>query len=209
VKWLLLDTCCPRAVVALSVDKKLVASRYLTDTKSHSELLSPAAEEVLTEQKLNFTDLSGVAVGIGPGSFIGSRIGLSYAKGVCVALDIPLVGISTLAAFAFEHSLPLGEGYAVIDARRGEFYAQKFSRTVLGVKALDEAHLIPADQIDALVAQSDFVAGMPAGVGPSAEGLHAAFLALDDFTDQKLTLVPQYVRDPDAKPQADQPLRLK
>jgi tRNA threonylcarbamoyl adenosine modification protein YeaZ len=195
--------------VALNIDEKLVASRYLTDTKSHSECLAPAADEVLAEQNLSFTDLSGVAVGIGPGSFIGSRIGLSYAKGVCVALDIPLVGISTLAAFACEPSLPFGEGYAVIDARRGEFYAQKFTRASSGVNALDEAHLVQATQIEEIAAKSDFVAGLPAGVGPSAEGLHAAFLSLVDLTDQKLTLVPQYVRDPDAKPQADQPLRLK
>src|SRR5689334_11978411 len=100
MNWLLLDTCCPRAVVVLSVDKKVAAHRYLTDTRAHSEMLSPCIDEILAECGKTYRDLSGVVVGTGPGSFIGSRIALAYAKGLCVALDIPLVGVGTLVAFA-------------------------------------------------------------------------------------------------------------
>ena len=164
-------------------------------------MLSPCVDEILAECGKTYRDLSGVVVGTGPGSFIGSRIALAYAKGLCVALDIPLVGIGTLAAFAHEPQLPQGTGYAVVDARRAEFYAQKFSRTGV-VTELGAPHLVPAAQVDQMVSESDFVAGLPSGIGPSAQGLHAAFLALEILSDSKLTLVPQYVRDPDAKPMA-------
>lgn len=199
MNWLLLDTCCPRAVVVLSVDNKVCAHRYLTDTRAHSEMLSPCVDELLAECGKTYHDLSGVVVGTGPGSFIGSRIALAYAKGLCVALDIPLVGIGTLTCFAHEPQLRQGIGYAVIDARRAEFYAQKFSRAKVVIE-LEAPRLVPAAQIDQMVAESDFVAGLPSGIGPSAEGLHAAFLGLENLVDSKLTLVPQYVRDPDAKP---------
>lgn len=198
MNWLLIDTCCQRALVALAQGDKVVAVRYLGETKKHSELLAPAVKEIMAEAGLEMVDLDGVAAGKGPGSFIGSRIGIAYAKGVCVALDIPLWGVGTLSAFASDPALPSGRGVALIDARRGEFYVQTFERNPSGeTKALDAAHLVAADQIEALKSAFSFAAQ---GEGPSAEGLLRAFLSLEERRDERDTLVPDYVRDPDAKP---------
>jgi tRNA threonylcarbamoyl adenosine modification protein YeaZ len=202
MNWLLIDTSCPRAVVALSVDGKSASVRYLLETKKHSELLAPAVKEVLSEAKIEMKDLNGIAVGKGPGSFIGSRIAMAFAKGVCVALDIPLVGLGTLSAIGHEPGLPVGEGVAVIDARRGEYYIQSTGS--------NEPRLFPADQLSDVASTNAFVVGTSIGhltapnifsvEGPSAEGMLAAFLELPAIIDEKETLVPEYVRDPDAKP---------
>lgn len=210
MKWLLIDTSCPRAVVAVSVDDRVVASVYLSDTKKHSEMLAPAVQEVLSAAQLTMKELDGVAAGKGPGSFIGSRIAIAFAKGVCVALNKPLVGVGTLASFGFEPGLPQGRGVAAIDARRGEYYVQTFEHTPAGVTAVDEPHLHAASEIEVLATSHDFMIGTSlshiqqsqviAVDGPSAEGMLNAFLATSTSADEKETLIPQYVRDPDAKP---------
>ena len=205
MKWLMLDSSCPRMVVALCVDGQLVACRYSTETKEHSELLSVLVNEVLTEANLELAELTGVAVGKGPGSFIGSRIAMAYAKGICVALKIPLIGVGTLVSFAHEPGLLPGRRLALIDARRQEFYAQHFKCAVSGEIAVeDAAHLVSADSLPELIQGSDCVVGTLSMQGPSAQGMLGAFLArlkeLPDGTDETDSLVPDYVRDPDAKP---------
>lgn len=215
---LLIDTSCPTAVVALCVDGRLIAKRYLTQTKQHSEFLSPCVSEVLADGNLKMEDLSLVAVGKGPGSFIGVRIAMAYAKGLCVALGIPLVGVGTLSSIAFAPGLPLGEGVAVIDARRGEYYVQTFQRSKGDlVTAVDAPHLYPAQDMAELIAANDFVVGtsltewaggLSSSIfpvdGPSAEGFldafHARLAEPRGVVDETATLVPDYVRDPDAKP---------
>lgn len=219
MKWLLLDTSCPQMVVALCIDNTLVAARYSLETKKHSELLSPIVDELLTQANLKMSELNGVAVGKGPGSFIGSRIAIAYAKGICVALDIPLVGVGTLASLANSPSLPKGKGIAVIDARRGEYYVQHFERpTQESTVAIDAPHLFPASELSVLSRNCDFVVGtslralepsfesqcIEAVDGPSADGMFQAFLSKlresRQIRDETESLVPEYVRDPDAKP---------
>lgn len=209
MNWLLLDSACPRAVAALSVGGAVVASRYLSETKQHSEQLSPAVREMLSEQGLSMDDVNGVIVGKGPGSFIGVRVAMAYAKGLCTALHVPLVGVGTLSAFVHEPSLPKGQGAAIIDARRGEFYVQHFERDEKSTHLVGSPALMPTEGLDALLAKSSAVIGtwpalerfMP---GPSAEGLWLAFLSASEggagVHDELHTLLPDYVRDPDAKP---------
>jgi tRNA threonylcarbamoyladenosine biosynthesis protein TsaB len=97
---------------------------------SHCAGLPDAVDEVLDVAGLKLRDLSGVAVGLGPGSFTGLRIGLSYAKGVASAAGIALAGVSSLDAIAlcacreFQSDMMAGVTICpVIDARRGEVYA--------------------------------------------------------------------------------------
>lgn len=89
--WLLLDTACPRAVVALTRENTVLAEIYLHEYKRHGELLSSAIESCLNQASLQVTDISAVAVGMGPGSFIGVRIAMAHAKGLCIALHPWLV----------------------------------------------------------------------------------------------------------------------
>lgn len=91
---------------------------------SHSEQLHVFIKEALKEASLSFSDLDAVAISKGPGSYTGLRIGVSAAKGLCFALDLPLISVPTLQSMA--HQVPLKESELVIpvlDARRMEVYS--------------------------------------------------------------------------------------
>ncbi|WP_025740981.1 tRNA (adenosine(37)-N6)-threonylcarbamoyltransferase complex dimerization subunit type 1 TsaB [Aquimarina pacifica] len=97
-------------------------------TYSHAEQLHNFIDKVVKEAGLSLKDLSAVAVSMGPGSYTGLRIGVSAAKGLCYALDIPLIAISTLQSLALQVE-DQDENYVIpmIDARRMEVYSAVFS----------------------------------------------------------------------------------
>jgi tRNA threonylcarbamoyladenosine biosynthesis protein TsaB len=87
--------------VALAVDGKVIALRESHDTTySHSEKLTVYIEEVLHEADLVPSQLEAVCVASGPGSYTGLRIGVSAAKGLCYALEIPLLAVDSLHSLA-------------------------------------------------------------------------------------------------------------
>jgi tRNA threonylcarbamoyladenosine biosynthesis protein TsaB len=92
---------------------------------SHSEKLLPFISQTIEKSKIKTSDLSAVAISMGPGSFTGLRIGVSTAKGICYALGIPLIAVSTLQAMAFGMAKKIkSELYCpMIDARRMEVYS--------------------------------------------------------------------------------------
>ena len=94
-----------------------------TGDYSHAEMLHPLIKEALLESKLTIKEIEAVAVGKGPGSYTGLRIGVSAAKGLCFANDIPLISINSLEILA--HSTTIDKGYIIpmIDARRMEVYS--------------------------------------------------------------------------------------
>jgi len=118
--------------VALSLNGITVAEQTLTsDNYVHSEKLNAFIEHVMATANWSYSDLNAVAVSKGPGSYTGLRIGTATAKGLCYALDIPLIGISTLEAIAAGYlaSHPDVEGVLcpMIDARRMEVYTAMYS----------------------------------------------------------------------------------
>src|ERR1700761_5339320 len=96
---LALDTATLASAVALWRDGQLLAERRRLVT-THSESLLAMIDESLAEAGLRPPQLDGIVCGAGPGSFTGLPIGLATAKGLCLALDKPLVLVSTLAALA-------------------------------------------------------------------------------------------------------------
>lgn len=121
-----LETATAVCSVSLSGDGKLLGVKVIHDGFRHAENLMFLVNELLTEQAVSYNDLQGVVVSNGPGSYTGLRIGLSSAKGICYALDIPLITLGTLDIMAagFIASFPAFKGYIVpmIDARRMEVY---------------------------------------------------------------------------------------
>lgn len=93
---------------------------------SHAEKLHVFIAEALQELQIDFADLSAVAVSQGPGSYTGLRIGVSAAKGLCYALNIPLIAIDTLEVLAAQLSIAEGLIVPMIDARRMEVYNAVF-----------------------------------------------------------------------------------
>lgn len=118
-----LETATANCSVALASDGKILASRSINVGFSHAEKINIFIQEVLVEAGLALSDLQAIAVSSGPGSYTGLRIGVSSAKGLCYALDIPLIAVSTLDAMAQGINADKDELIVpMIDARRMEAY---------------------------------------------------------------------------------------
>src|SRR6476469_5557154 len=129
-----LETSSPVCSVALHdlCDGRLLGQSELRLEKSHSTHLTVLIEQLLENTGHSTADLSAVAVSDGPGSYTGLRIGGAAAKGLCFALDIPLIAISTLRALAWQvaqhTAAPENFRYCpMLDARRMEVYAAMYT----------------------------------------------------------------------------------
>ncbi|MBN1990744.1 MAG: tRNA (adenosine(37)-N6)-threonylcarbamoyltransferase complex dimerization subunit type 1 TsaB [Bacteroidales bacterium] len=141
--------------VALARNNELIGIREENDPKSHATRLTVFIQELLNEQGLTATELSAVAVGRGPGSYTGLRIGVSAAKGICYAAGIPLIAIDSLQALASgitnftTHAKSTTNQKPLllcpmIDARRMEVYSALYD-VELNKKAAVEALIIDSN----------------------------------------------------------------
>ena len=122
-----LETATRNCSVSLARNGKLVAlSELSTEGFSHAEQLHVFVQEVLNRAKIVPSQLSAVAVSQGPGSYTGLRIGVSAAKGLCFALNIPLIATDTLLSLAKNVQVKDGVIIPMIDARRMEVYSAIF-----------------------------------------------------------------------------------
>jgi tRNA threonylcarbamoyl adenosine modification protein YeaZ len=153
-------------------------------------------DALLAEAGVTPADLTGIVVGTGPGSFTGTRIGLSVARGLALALELPVAGVSTLEALA----AAAPRAFPVIDARRGEVF-------VLGPRAVRPEDLaVPQGGIclgDGALRYRDLLAAQGAEIPPEDSelhvpraSLHASLAAAFGPADE---VEPVYVREPDAK----------
>jgi tRNA threonylcarbamoyladenosine biosynthesis protein TsaB len=94
---------------------------------SHAEKLHVFIEEIIAEAKISVQDLAAIAVSQGPGSYTGLRIGVSAAKGLCFALNLPLIAIDTLQTLASQAKVSDGKIIPMLDARRMEVYSEIFN----------------------------------------------------------------------------------
>ncbi|PVX52601.1 tRNA threonylcarbamoyladenosine biosynthesis protein TsaB [Balneicella halophila] len=130
--------------VALGNEGELVAEKIDTEGQNHAKLITVLIKELLKDSKYSMSDIDAVAISQGPGSYTGLRIGTSVAKGICYALQIPLLTINTLQALANNTSLSAtGLRCPMIDARRMEVYCQLFNADLkplseIEAKILDE-----------------------------------------------------------------------
>lgn len=120
-----LETATTNCSVALSINGGVVALREDNSQKySHAERLHGYIEEVLAEANVDMSNLDGIAISKGPGSYTGLRIGVSTAKGLAYALDIPLIAIETLRSLSQKvKMLPNEHIVPMLDARRMEVYS--------------------------------------------------------------------------------------
>lgn len=122
-----LETATTNCSVSLSKDgETLVLKEDNSSSYSHAERLHVFIDEVLKEAQINRAKLSAIAVSKGPGSYTGLRIGVSAAKGLCYALDIPLISVPTLESLAHQVVIQDGKIVAMLDARRQEVYSCVF-----------------------------------------------------------------------------------
>jgi len=195
----------------------VVASESRPMVRGHAEALLPLVAQVMQASGTAFADLDRVAVTTGPGSFTGLRVGLAAARGFGLANNIPVIGVSTLSAYATPH---LGVDdrnpvVAVIDARHAQVYLQAFrpdGSTLLSARiaSLDEAARAASASPTRIVGSAaQLVADALSGSAPSP-------VVIDNRTAPEVGWVaqigavmpepdappaPLYLRAPDAQPQ--------
>lgn len=180
--------------------------------RGHAEHLIGMIDTALSALDLDYANLARLGVATGPGSFAGIRVGLSAARGLALALDIPLAGVSVLRALAAEHGTG-APALVILDAGRDAFYAEFFDASGHSPQGpfLHGKH----DPIPGLWADVPHLTLIGSGAPFAAAFLPAARIAtlaaipsirtiaaLCEAGDGAVKPKPLYLRPPDAKPQA-------
>ncbi|MDI1318215.1 tRNA (adenosine(37)-N6)-threonylcarbamoyltransferase complex dimerization subunit type 1 TsaB [Flavobacterium sp.] len=122
-----IETATKNCSVSLAKNGETILRKEIAEQGySHAEKLHVFIEEILKESRVRASDLKAIAVSKGPGSYTGLRIGVSTAKGLCYALEIPLISVDTLQVMAKQVSVENGLIIPMIDARRMEVYSAVF-----------------------------------------------------------------------------------
>jgi tRNA threonylcarbamoyladenosine biosynthesis protein TsaB len=128
-----IDTATERASVCIADNDQILSIRFNEDAKQHASFLQPAIQEICNEANIQLQNIDAVAVSNGPGSYTGLRVGLSSAKGICYALNKPLILINTLTVMA-EAGRNAAENTEficpMIDARRMEVFTAVFDKNL-------------------------------------------------------------------------------
>jgi tRNA threonylcarbamoyl adenosine modification protein YeaZ len=199
---LAIDTSTPAVTAGIVADGELLAEWVSVDARAHAERITPNVLAALADAGRAMADLDAVVVGCGPGPFTGLRVGMATASAYGHALGIPVYGVCSLDAIGGQTS---GQVLVVTDARRREIYWARYRD---GVRIDGPAVSAPAD-VDPGPAQS--IAGSPEHAAlfglpcvhplqPDPIGLVAA---VADWSRPPATLVPLYLRRPDAKTLAE------
>jgi len=222
MKILALDTATTHCSTAI-VDDGLVRAELTTaNRQTHSRHLINMIDTVCGMSRGNIADMDGLAVSIGPGSFTGLRIGISTVKGLALSLNIPVVGVSSLEALAWQSAPDRYLVCALLDARKHEVYCCRY-RIQDGelTKESTEQVVAPGEAITeirepclfvgngAMLYKEEIVAKLGALAQFAGWNHHSirassvAGLSLSRFvrqeTDDVALLVPQYIRKSDAE----------
>ena len=130
-----IETATKNCSVSLATNGDTITLREIAEEGySHAEKLHVFIEEIIAESKISFEDLNAIAVSQGPGSYTGLRIGASSAKGLCYALNIPMIAIDTLQSLAAQISISKGIIIPMIDARRMEVFNAIYDKSLNTLK---------------------------------------------------------------------------
>lgn len=129
---------------------------------SHSEQLFLFVEELMEEHAFKISQLDGVLVSKGPGSYTGLRISASAVKGLLFQAGVPLYAVDTLASYAMQAATEreeVGTIHSVIDARRQHLYHQKFQWEQGALRTNDQTEVRPIEDIETMIESGDTVMG--------------------------------------------------
>jgi tRNA threonylcarbamoyladenosine biosynthesis protein TsaB len=131
-----IDTAVEIASVCLAEDREILELSINENQKDHAAWLTVTIQKMMDRSGHGLKQLKAIAVTIGPGSYTGLRVGLSAAKGLCYALDIPLITVGTFEMMAFAAKEKKADLFCpMIDARRMEVYTAVYDRTLREIKA--------------------------------------------------------------------------
>jgi tRNA threonylcarbamoyladenosine biosynthesis protein TsaB len=216
-----LDTASDMASVALSREGCLLAELTWRCERQHSTQLMPSVDRLLQSLSASKDDLRAIFVCIGPGGYAGLRVGVSAAKGLAFALEIPLVGVGRLETEAYAHAAYPGPVCAVHRAGRGEvawaayegppqrwreIIAPRLSKADEVLSQLPEGALfcgeIEGEMAEALAERAEHIASPAASVRRAGYLAELAWRRLQaGHEDDPKALVPLYLREPAIGPQ--------
>lgn len=145
-----IDTATQVCSVALSVNGEVLRHKTLIESNMHTKMINLLIESLFAKESIKIDLLSGISVAVGPGSYTGLRVGMSAAKGIAYALDIPIVELSTLECLAY----PYRDNHekksilAAIDARRDEVYMALYNSELQIIKE-DHSYIIERNKYPA------------------------------------------------------------
>jgi tRNA threonylcarbamoyladenosine biosynthesis protein TsaB len=149
-----IETATKTCSVALAKNGALVGQKSLSSgAYSHAENLHPFIDSLLKEHQVSAAELDAIAISMGPGSYTGLRIGVSTAKGLCYALNIPLIAVGTLELMCHSEKLKSLDAdlfCPMIDARRSEVFTALFNKSGQMVKDV-EALILDTDSFSTLL----------------------------------------------------------
>ena len=194
------DTATPHVTVALHDGDSIVASFDSAETMRHGEMLAPGIRQVLADANATAADLTGIAVGVGPGPFTGLRVGLVTARTLAFVRGIEVHGVCTLDILAAEAAdAGLDEFVVATDARRKEVYLASYAggRRMSGPEVLKP---VDAKTDGPVVGRGGLLYpdAFPNPVGPEHP---SASVLCDVVVNRRFEIVepnPLYLRRPDA-----------
>ena len=177
-----IDTSSQVSSVAVLSAERVAAEISMQGALTHSETLMPHIETALRMARVEKSELEGIAVSIGPGSFTGLRIGLASAKMMAYALHIPLIAVPTLEALVHHYICEGVRLVPMMDAQKGNVYAQEFSWRADG-----DALILQEERSLAIMPLTEVIAGL--------ENAEQPVILLGDAMQKKTTLaLPANVR---------------
>jgi tRNA threonylcarbamoyladenosine biosynthesis protein TsaB len=150
-----IETSTKNCSVSISKDGSLISLKEINNGNySHAEMLHPLIVDVLKESETTIDELAAVAVGKGPGSYTGLRIGVSAAKGLCFTHDLPLIAINSLEVLSHTCNSKKGIIIPMIDARRMEVYSMIFDKSHVSLRET-KAEIITEDSFQEYLEKDD------------------------------------------------------
>jgi tRNA threonylcarbamoyladenosine biosynthesis protein TsaB len=140
-----IETSTPRASIAIVTQTEVVGSYDLGRGRSQDQILMPAAERLLADANVDWQQLGGIAVGLGPGLFTGLRVGVATAKALAQTLGISIAAMSSLDVLAYSVRYTNRMICTCVDARRNEVFWAFYRSTPGGVQRLSDFRSAPAE----------------------------------------------------------------
>jgi tRNA threonylcarbamoyladenosine biosynthesis protein TsaB len=156
VLTLAFDTTSSALSIALLSDQKILTKNTIRESGKQSELLIPEIEKILREQKIWYQNLDLIATSHGPGSFTGTRIGLTAARTIKLATNLPLILVNSCEAAAFKHRERFGEIFVLLDAGMNEFFGAKFFAENKKLTEVLEPQLVRSEDLSAFLPKEKF-----------------------------------------------------
>jgi tRNA threonylcarbamoyladenosine biosynthesis protein TsaB len=221
---LAIETSTPQTSVALGSQQGVMGATRLAWARGHAEVVTPSIQYLLEQSEVDIRQVSGVAVGLGPGLFTGLRVGIATARALAQVLQAPMVGMASLDVLAYAARYSRSRICAATDGRRGEVFSAFYRPVPGGVTRETEFTAGPAERLVAeleasaeetlLVGDGALLyrrtleeAGTPLEFGSAAiafpDAVSLLELALSRFLREESTrpaaIVPLYVRKSDAE----------